>query len=130
MAWKTGLQFPDNVKLLGFQEDIENFYRQISLLVMPSLMEGFGLAAAEASACAVPVIATRISSLPEIVMDGATGLLVPVNAPGPLAEAIVHLLEHPKVAGSFGAAGREHVLKNFALSDSLVELIRLTKAEF
>jgi len=125
--WRRKLNFPDNVKLLGFHENIADFYNEISLLAMPSLAEGFGLAAAEALACEVPVIATDSSSLPEIVIHEKTGLLVPVNNPDVLAKAIIRLLSEYRFATEMGQAGRKHIMANFTSQKTLAKLLQLTE---
>ena len=68
------------------------FWNSVAVAVVPSLYEPFGLVALEAMACGVPVVATRVGGLPEIVEDGESGLLVPPNDPPALAEALVALL--------------------------------------
>ncbi len=127
-AWQNCLTFPGNVHLLGFHESIADFYREISVLVMPSLAEGFGLAAAEAAACSIPVIATDTSSLPEIVLPEETGLLIPINAPEDLAKAMIRLLNDNQMATTFGIAGRNHVEQNFSLQKTLEQLLQLTRS--
>jgi len=127
-AWRRGLRRPDLVHLEGFVEDIPAFYRGLDLLVMPSRAEGFGLAAAEAQACGLPVIGTRASSLPEIVLDGRTGLLVPPESAGDLATAVIKLLKDPAWARTLGAAGHERVLAEFTSERTCDRLLRLTGA--
>jgi len=96
------------------------------MLAMPSLSEGFGLVAAEALACAVPVIATNTSSLPEIVTDQKTGMLIPVNNSEALARAIIHMFENPDQARNMGLAGRTFVQENFDRETTLNQLENLT----
>jgi glycosyltransferase involved in cell wall biosynthesis len=94
--------------------------------VLPSWSEGFGLAAAEASACGVPVIATRTSSLPEVVRDGSTGILVPPHDAQALALAVKRLLGDAQLRRRMGAAGRRHIRAQFdreTLLDRLAVLL-------
>ena len=98
----------------------------LTLLVMPSLAEGFGLAAAEASACGVPVIASDTSSLPEIVQHLVTGLLVPPGDPVTLAEAVTTLLDDPELGRSLGRAGRQRIITQFSRDRTLRRLLELT----
>jgi starch synthase len=72
-------------------------------------MEGFGLAIAEAMACGVPVVATKVGSIPEVVCDGESGLLVPVNDDEMLYRAIGHLIEDSDLAHKMGQAGQKRV---------------------
>ena len=125
-AWRDNLDNPQDVEIMGFVEDIETFHRGLSMLVMPSLAEGFGLAAAEASACGVPVIAADISSLPEIVQHEKTGLLVPPQDPATLSRAISRLLDDPPLGLRFGRAGRERVVAEFSRYQTLRRLLALT----
>ncbi len=89
-------------------------YARASILVVPSLYEGFGLPAAEAMACGTPVVASRAGGLPEVVGDA--GVLVPPGDPGALAEGIGELLEDPERRRRLGRRGRERVEERFTWS--------------
>jgi glycosyltransferase involved in cell wall biosynthesis len=82
-----------------------------AIVVVPSLEEMFCNVAAEAMAAARPVVATRTGSLPQLVEDGRTGLLVPVADPAALADAIGRLLADEPLRARLGAAGREKALR-------------------
>jgi glycosyltransferase involved in cell wall biosynthesis len=89
-------------------------YGQAQVAVVPSLYEGFSLPAIEAMACGVALVATTGGALPEVVgTDGETGLLVPPDDPGALAQAIGRLLDDDELRVRLGAAGRERVLGRF-----------------
>jgi len=95
------------------------------LFVMPSLWEGFGLAAAEAMAMERPVVASRVEGLAEVVADGTTGLLVPPNDPDSLAAAIVTLMASPDRRKAMGKHGRETVLRLYnarRMAETLTEV--------
>jgi glycosyltransferase involved in cell wall biosynthesis len=79
-------------------------YCRCTVLVQPSLFEGFGLPAAEALACGAPVVATAVGAVPEVVTAG-TGVLVPPADPAALAAAIGGLLDDPARRRALGAAG-------------------------
>jgi glycosyltransferase involved in cell wall biosynthesis len=102
--------------LAGFREDIPEFLRGIDFLVMPSNWEGFGYAAVEAMAAGKAVVASHVSSLPEIIDDRRTGLLVPPRSPEMLADAMVTLVDNPHLRNSMGKAGARKVENVFALS--------------
>jgi glycosyltransferase involved in cell wall biosynthesis len=78
-------------------------YRRATLVVVPSLYEGFGLPAAEAMACGTPVVATRAGALPEVLAAGGGGLLVPPGDAEALAKAIATLLDQPEARAELGA---------------------------
>lgn len=86
---------------------------QASLFVFPTLIEPFGIAPIEAATMGLPVVATSIGALPDIVQDGKTGFLVPPHDSDSLADAICRLLAAPELAARLGTAGREHALMNF-----------------
>jgi glycosyltransferase involved in cell wall biosynthesis len=77
----------------------------------------------------VPVVATRASSLPEVVHDGQTGLLVPVDQPAALAGALSRLLRDADLADSLGADGRRLVTTRFSQDRCLQRLLQLTCPE-
>jgi glycosyltransferase involved in cell wall biosynthesis len=127
--WQDGLRHPGRVELRGFVDDVTTFWRSCRLAVLPSRAEGFGLAAAEASACGLPVVAARASSLPELVVDGETGLLVPVDDAAALAGALLALLRDPARCRTLGAAGRQYVVSRFDHERTLDQLQRLVCPE-
>lgn len=102
--------------LAGFREDIPEFLRGIDFLVMPSNWEGFGYAAVEAMAAGKAVVGSHVSSLPEIIDDRRTGLLVPPRSPEMLADAMVTLVDNPQLRNSMGKAGARKVENVFTLS--------------
>jgi len=81
-----------DVHCLGERVDLPDVLRDADLFLLPSQTESFGLAALEAMACGVPVIASAVGGLPEVVADGETGLLLPVGDVEGLAQAAVALL--------------------------------------
>lgn len=104
------------VKLLGFRNDIPSILLQSYLLTLPSLYEGFGYVLVEAMAARIPTVSTNVSSIPEIVQDKLTGLLVPIENPQKIAEAISYLLNHPDEVKEMGLRGREVVEKKFTIN--------------
>jgi glycosyltransferase involved in cell wall biosynthesis len=100
------------VFLLGRVPDVAAWLRRAAVYVQPSRWEGFGLGVLEAMHAGLPVVATRVSSLPELVVDGDTGLLVPTDERDALARAIVAALERPEL----GAAGLERAQREFSVA--------------
>jgi glycosyltransferase involved in cell wall biosynthesis len=82
---------------------------------MPSIWEGFGLVLLEAMAAGRPIVASRVATIPEVVEDGATGVLVPAGDPLALAEALVRLANAPENARAYGQAGRERLRTHFSI---------------
>jgi alpha-maltose-1-phosphate synthase len=117
---------PERVFYLGdvaFAE-LPALLAQTSAVALPTLREPFGLALLDAMACAVPVVATRVEAVPEIVEDGATGLLVPPADPVALADALVALLSDPARARELGRRGRERVAERFLWRHAAARLDR------
>lgn len=110
------------------QADIIEWYQKASVFILPSLYEGFGIVILEALACETPVVSTYAGGIPEIIKNGENGMLVPVNNPLKLAEAINYLLENKDVRVKFGKAGREWIIKNFSLETSVNKLYRIYKS--
>jgi glycosyltransferase involved in cell wall biosynthesis len=117
------------VKLAGFVPEAEKvmYYQAADLLVSTSLMEGFGLAIAEAMACGVPVVATQVGSIPEVVCDRETGFVVPVNDEKALYQAIERLLEDSQLAHKMGQAGQKRVETLFRWEIAGPQLLDLYK---
>jgi len=104
------------VRFLGHVSPIQSAIERASVVVVPSMGEGFGMVALEAMERARPVIAAAIGGLGEIVQDGVTGLLVPPGEADPLAAAIVSVASDPALARSMGEAGRARALSRFLQS--------------
>lgn len=98
------------------QELLREEYRTCDALIFPTRYEGFGLVAAEAMACGKPVIASRCTSLPELVVDGATGILCPVDDVAAFAAAARRLAGDRAACDAMGQAGRARVLRQFTLA--------------
>lgn len=114
------------------REELVRRYRESRVLVSPSLFEGFGLPAAEAMACGVPVVTTGAGAFPEMVENGVNGLLVqPADAPA-LAAAIRRLLSDPDLSRRMGHAARERVARDLTwrrAAEKLVELYEEVRRE-
>jgi len=95
-------------------EELVGEYNRAQLLISPSLYEGFGLPAAEALACGTPVVATTVGALPELVVDGVSGRLVPPGQVEPLARAIEALLADPAACRRMGQAGAWQIRSRFS----------------
>ena len=94
----------DGVYFLGYREDLASVFEKTSVLVLPSRSEGFGLVLLEAMKAGVPVVATNVGGIREIVEDGHNGILVEPENPKQLADAITKVLEDEKL--------RENLIKN------------------
>ena len=100
------------VFLLGRVPDVAAWLRRATVLVHPARWEGFGLGVLEAMLAGLPVVASRVSSLPELVVDGETGLLVEPDDPSALALGVARALEQP----GLGAAGRQRAHDEFSVA--------------
>jgi glycosyltransferase involved in cell wall biosynthesis len=99
----------------GIRRDVPRILAATDAFVMCSLWEGLGLVFLEAMATELPVVATRVSAVPEVVVDGATGLLVPPSDDAQLAECLVRLARDPELRRRFGCAGAQRVREHFGL---------------
>jgi len=97
----------------GIRRDVAEVMRALDLFVQPSLWEGFGLTALEAMAVGTPVVATRVGGVPEVVVDGESGLLVPPGDAEALAAACARVLNDRELAARLGRSGAERVRARF-----------------
>lgn len=104
--------------------NIPNYLAGWDLSVIPSLCESFGVAALESSAMHVPVVSTDVGGLPDTVVDGETGVLVPSRAPEQLADAIIRLLRDEPRRRRMGEVGRELVERHYNWDVILDEWVR------
>lgn len=98
----------------GFCGNVSRIMDGIDLFVLSSLWEGFGLVLLEAMAASKPIVATMVSAIPEIVLDGETGILVPPNDPELMAEGITKLLTQPTLARQMGCRGKQRLEREFS----------------
>ncbi len=106
----------DAVSLPGRVGDVAWWLRRAAVVVHPARWEGFGLALLEAMLCERAVVASNVSSIPEIVVDGETGLLVPPDDSARLAEAVVSLLDDPVRTRALGEAGFRRAREEFSVA--------------
>jgi glycosyltransferase involved in cell wall biosynthesis len=110
------------VHFIGFESRVRAFLDRMDVYVQPSLMEGFGIAVLEAMAREKPVVASRTGGLPDIVVDGETGLLVPPGHIGELARAVTSLLKDPARREAMGRKGRQRVMQQFTVEAMMRDL--------
>ncbi len=116
----------------GFNPELRAFLGHIDLLVHPALHEGLGVSLLEAQAAGVSIVAFAAGGVPEVVVDGETGLLVPPGDTAALAAAVIRLLGDPNLRQQLGAAGRERVQRRFGpmqMVDSYLALYTQLLAE-
>jgi N-acetyl-alpha-D-glucosaminyl L-malate synthase BshA len=97
------------VQCVGEQHDLVPWLSASDVFLLPSSQESFGLAALEAMACEVPVVASQVGGLPEVIEDGVTGFLCPADAIDLMAERALDLLTNPERRAQMGSAAAEEV---------------------
>jgi glycosyltransferase involved in cell wall biosynthesis len=101
----------DNIKVVGFKRDVENYLSQGTIHVFPSQCEGSAKVVYEAAACGLPQITTREAG--DVVNDGVEGIIVQPGNVGELAAAILELYRHPETVARMSKAARQRVVDNF-----------------
>ncbi|MFN2976980.1 N-acetyl-alpha-D-glucosaminyl L-malate synthase BshA [Terriglobus aquaticus] len=114
LCLKYGIQ--GKVHFVGKQDSVQDLLPLTDLLLMPSAMESFGLAALEGMACGVPCIATRVGGVPELVEDGVNGLLFPVGDVEAMSAAAVALLRDEERLRGMAVAARRTAQDHFCTS--------------
>ena len=99
------LGITDIVHFLGWRDDVHRLLHVFDICALSSLWESFGLVLAEAMSLGVPCVGTSVDGIPEVIVDGETGLLVPAGEPEALAKALSLLLDDPALAERMGKAG-------------------------
>ena len=109
------LELTDRIQFMGLRPDVDRILHCIDLFVLPSRWEGLPNVVLEAMAAGKPVVATEVGGIPELVVHGVTGVIVPPQDVHALAEAIKALLSDEPRALTMGAAGRERVQRHFGI---------------
>lgn len=121
------LGIAERVRFLGLREDVPALLAASDLLLAPSRREALSLTLLEASACALPIVASRVGGIGEVVEDGASGALVAPDDPAALAAAIAPLLADPALRAAFGARARQRFEAGFtedAMFDRTIAVYR------
>lgn len=108
-------EFPQRVFLLGRQPDVSPYYQASDLLVLPSLSEGLPMTVIEAFAHGLPVVATRVGGVPEVVQDGVNGLLCDPNEVEQLSQGILRVLHDDDMRATFSIQARKTVEEGYSL---------------
>jgi glycosyltransferase involved in cell wall biosynthesis len=119
------LSLQDKVVFLGFREDVPELLQTVDILAMPSRMEGLPFVLLEAMATGLPVVASDLECLREVISHGENGFLVPVGDSVALANAIEHVLQNKHLRKEIGRKARETVVQRFNLQTMLDETERL-----
>ncbi len=129
LHYPEGPEYPSvgNLTRIGrlSRNSLRQAYQDCDAFILPTRLEGFGLVAAEAMACGKPVITSRCSSLPELVRDGETGILCPVDDVSAFVAAARKLRADREVRERMGRAGRERVLRLFTLESMTEQYLSL-----
>ncbi len=106
-------QIQDQLILAGFQEDITPYFQLMDIFCIASAHEGFGLVAAEAMLLSLPIIATRVGGLQDIVLDEETGFLIEPAHPNQIVKKIKWLIDHPEEGLGMGTKGKKRAMENY-----------------
>jgi L-malate glycosyltransferase len=108
-AERRSLRLDERVRLLGFRDDVPDLLRAADIFCVSSYLEGLGTSTLDGMAAGLPVVATSVGGIPEIVRHGETGLLVPPRNPEALSAALLELARDPGRRFAMGKQGREAV---------------------
>jgi N-acetyl-alpha-D-glucosaminyl L-malate synthase BshA len=111
----------DDVIFVGKQNDMSQFLAVSDVLLLPSELESFGLVALEAMACEVPVIATRVGGIPEVVRNGIDGFLYEVGDVKSMADGCLSILKSPNLREKLGKAARDRATHEFCSSKIVLQ---------
>jgi N-acetyl-alpha-D-glucosaminyl L-malate synthase BshA len=111
LAAEQGLT--EHLEILGEQDDVRALLSSADVFLLPSAQESFGLAALEAMACELPVVASRVGGLPEVIDHGRTGFLFPPEDTAGMAAAVIALLDDPAHRAAIARAARASVVERF-----------------
>jgi glycosyltransferase involved in cell wall biosynthesis len=109
----SALGLQERVRFLGVRADVADILRASDVFVLSSRVEGNPLSVLEAMAAGLPVVSTAVGGVPELVREGETGLLVPSEDAGALAQAMQALVDDPARRQAMGAAARQYAVAHF-----------------
>ncbi len=109
----------DIVLFLGYRDDIPRILKILDIIIITSFHESFSMSTVEAMAMEVPVIATNVGGIPEVVDNGKTGILVPPGNVDALCKAMKYLIQNPEIGINMGKKGRQRVLERFTIEENV-----------
>jgi glycosyltransferase involved in cell wall biosynthesis len=115
VALRDSLDLTDKIEFAGNVENVNEYLAKSRLFVLPSRWEGFGLAIIEAMAARLPVVASNIGGIPEIITDGKDGILVPVEDVDALSRSMLGILEDKEKAAALGENAYNTVVERFSM---------------
>ena len=110
---------------LAPHSEVPTFYERADIYVGPSLYESFGVSILEAMVAGVPVVATRVGAVPELISDGRSGLIVETADPSAIADAVIHLFTNASLRNSIACAAREAIREKFSWETICSTLIQM-----
>jgi phosphatidylinositol alpha-1,6-mannosyltransferase len=121
------LGISDRVHFAGYvsNQDLPKFYRSVDAFILPSDTESFGLVFAEAMSCGLPILASNVGGIPEIVRHGVDGLLCPRARPDMLRRNIETLLDDRQTLHRMGRSGRKRILDYFTWSRAAEDYLHI-----
>jgi len=119
------LKIDHAVRFLGLRNDVPRLMTLADVLLFPSFQEGCPVVALEASASGLPIVGSKISAMEEVVENGVTGLLHPLNDIPAMSHSVVKLLLDEKLRRQLGDAGRARARKDFSLRAAADRLLSL-----
>jgi glycosyltransferase involved in cell wall biosynthesis len=118
----------ENIQLLGFvdHDQVRNLYIEADIFVLPSIWhEQFGLVGPEALACETPCVGSNIGGIPEWLHHNEWGILVPPNEIEALSDALITLIQHPKLREQMGKKGREFAIREYGPKKYEINIINM-----
>lgn len=119
------LSLESQIEFIGHVSNIIPYLSKMDVFVLPSQGEGLPLSIIEAMACGLPVIATNVGGIPDLVIQGKTGLLLSESTPDSLSEAIIKLIKNPELSHAMGNKGRQRAQKYFSSDRWIYELEKI-----
>ena len=116
-------EFADRIRLLGQRDDVPEVLAAADVFAFPSLYEGLGGSVVEALAMGLPVVASDLPAVREVLAEGEVGILVPPEAPFALADAITRVLDDPELARSLGHRGQQRFQERYMLDQVVTEMV-------
>ncbi|MDE1975324.1 MAG: glycosyltransferase family 4 protein [Patescibacteria group bacterium] len=110
------------VFLAGYIDNAAEYLKAFNVFALPSIKEGFPYVLLEAGAASLPVVATTVGGIPELIDDMRSGILVQPKKPSELAHAVSFMIEHPEERRRYGAALKERVTHDFSLNNMVTEV--------
>ncbi len=124
-AYCQAIEIQESIIFCGFREDLDRLLPDVDILVHPALKEGLGVAILQGSACGLPIVASAVGGIKEVIIHDKTGVLVEPASSSQLAKALTFLIDQPRLRQQLASNARERMMSSFSIKKMAADTLQV-----